>query len=219
MDRRTRWPRIQEPPWPGTRTRVAGGRTSVSAPLSLDRLRTVRRGSRTIPIDQKPNQILYNFVFNKMTCISPKRGVDVTVTWGSIKWNCQSLPLGRPWVRRSSAGGPAERTRRSPPRHPGTDPIRMRSLDERPWRRRPGPTVFVNRPGDLPSAVGSDAGPCRFPSERQLTIVEQVFKLVLRRRWAALDFGGTRDHTRGFDKLEVRRHDMSRGVHRPGPGV
>jgi hypothetical protein len=25
-------------------------------------------------------------------------------------------------------------------------------------------------------------------------------------RWAALDCGGTRDHTCGFDKLEVRRH-------------
>ncbi len=44
------------------------------------------------------------------------------------------------------------------------------------------------------ASIGGDAGPRRLASERRLTIVEQVFKLVLRRRWAALDGLGTPTH-------------------------
>ena len=47
LNRKTRWTRPQRPTWPGASQRVAGGRTSVSAPLGLHRRVTVPLSSRT----------------------------------------------------------------------------------------------------------------------------------------------------------------------------
>jgi len=173
-----KWASPTRPPCQETTQRVAGGRTSVSrsaGPGSTGN-RSIgqpnRRDRRTRwPHPQRPPWPgTRTRVAGGRTSVSAPLGVHRRAT----------VPMGSPnaWIE----------TMLCPPRHPGTGPIWTRSLDGRPWGWRAGPTIVAHRPGDVPSSIGGDAGPCRLASERRLTIVEQVFKLVLRKTLARVGF-------------------------------